>query len=74
MDVVSEAISKANKLRENFKPITVNKLIDLEYDLGTLLTIDTNDLNIKDLRYCMSLCFYIKFRVVHVSFRIILLP
>uniref|UniRef100_A0A1B6D477 Ribosome biogenesis regulatory protein n=1 Tax=Clastoptera arizonana TaxID=38151 RepID=A0A1B6D477_9HEMI len=50
MDVVSEAFLKAEKNREKFKPITVEKLIDLDYDLGTLLALDTNDLDTKQLR------------------------
>jgi len=48
MDIVSEALQKAAKNSEKFKPIHVEKLIELEYDLGTLLAIDTNDINLKD--------------------------
>ncbi|XP_057661094.1 ribosome biogenesis regulatory protein homolog [Diorhabda carinulata] len=39
MDELINSISPSEK----YKPITVNKLIDLNYDLGTLLAEDTND-------------------------------
>ncbi|PSN57155.1 Ribosome biogenesis regulatory protein [Blattella germanica] len=50
MDIVSQVLEKAAKAAENFKPIHVDKHLDLEYDIGTLLTIDSNDLNLKKLR------------------------
>ncbi|PSN57154.1 Ribosome biogenesis regulatory protein [Blattella germanica] len=50
MDIVSQVLEKAAKEAEKFKPIHVDKHLELEYDLGTLLTIDTNDLNSKKLR------------------------
>lgn len=34
---------------EKYKPITVNKLIDLNFDLGTLLAEDTNDFDTNSL-------------------------
>ena len=51
MDIVSQVLEKAAKEAEKFKPIHVDKHLELEYDLGTLLTIDTNDLNSKKLRF-----------------------
>lgn len=51
MDIVAEALEKSAKQNEKFKSITVEKLIDLEFDVGTLLASDRNDLNIKELRY-----------------------
>uniref|UniRef100_A0A1B6K3G3 Ribosome biogenesis regulatory protein n=1 Tax=Homalodisca liturata TaxID=320908 RepID=A0A1B6K3G3_9HEMI len=60
MDVVAEAIEKAAKNSDKYRSIQVEKLIELEYDLGTLLASDTNELNVKGIRsdkekYLMSL-------------------
>lgn len=37
--------SATNELK--YKSIAVNKLLDVEYDVGALLVLDTNDLNPK---------------------------
>ncbi|XP_054283870.1 ribosome biogenesis regulatory protein homolog [Macrosteles quadrilineatus] len=50
VDIVTEALEKAAKQHEKYKPITVDKLIELTYDLGTLLASDINDLDVKELR------------------------
>lgn len=50
MDVVAEALEKVARESEKFKTTHVDKLIDLEYDLGTLLASDKNDINVKELR------------------------
>lgn len=51
MDIVAEALEKSAKQNEKFKSINVEKLIDLEFDIGTLLATDRNDLNVKELRF-----------------------
>ncbi|KAJ8915972.1 hypothetical protein NQ315_016649 [Exocentrus adspersus] len=43
MDVVNEVLEKSAKEAEKYKPITVDKHLDLEYDLGTLLAVDNNE-------------------------------
>ncbi|KAK4874880.1 hypothetical protein RN001_014240 [Aquatica leii] len=48
MDVVSNIVEKS--LRDAEKSITVHKHLDLQYDLGTLLAVDTNSLDLKSLR------------------------
>ncbi|CAH0564551.1 unnamed protein product [Brassicogethes aeneus] len=50
MDVVSKVLMNSALEAQNYKSITVNKHIDLEYDLGTLLAVDTNDFDEKLLR------------------------
>ncbi|KAG8224844.1 hypothetical protein J437_LFUL005447 [Ladona fulva] len=50
MDIVAKVLEKAAKEAEKYKPITVNKPLDLEYDLGNLITVDKNDLDHKRLR------------------------
>ncbi|CAG9584572.1 unnamed protein product [Danaus chrysippus] len=47
MDIVNEILEKEQKKAEKYKPITVEKHLDVEYDLGTLLVYDTNDLDSK---------------------------
>lgn len=49
MDVVSNILDKSAKEAEKYKSIQVNKHLDLDYDLGTLLVGDNNDLDIKSL-------------------------
>lgn len=53
MDVVSKVLDKTAKLAENYKTTTVNKHLELDYDLGTLLAVDTNDFDMKLLRWVM---------------------
>ncbi|XP_046991645.1 ribosome biogenesis regulatory protein homolog [Schistocerca americana] len=50
MDVVSEVLQKAKKASEKFKPTDVEKHLELQFDIGTLLAVDTNEIDIKKLR------------------------
>lgn len=49
MDIVNEIFNKAKE--DSYKPITVQKHLDLNLDLGTLLASDINDLEDKSLRH-----------------------
>lgn len=51
MDIVNEILEKEQKRAEKYKPITVEKHLELDLDIGTLLSLDTNDLDTKKLRY-----------------------
>ncbi|KAL1497691.1 hypothetical protein ABEB36_008609 [Hypothenemus hampei] len=46
MDVVNEILGNSSKESNKYKPVTVKKHLELEYDLGTLLAVDPNDFNI----------------------------
>lgn len=50
MDIVSQVLETTAKQAELYKPITVKKHLDLEYDLGTMLATDTNDFDTELLR------------------------
>ncbi|KAJ9580203.1 hypothetical protein L9F63_004146 [Diploptera punctata] len=50
MEIVTEVLDKAAKEAEKFKPIHVEKHLELEFDLGTLLAVDANDLDLKKIR------------------------
>ncbi|XP_046404262.1 ribosome biogenesis regulatory protein homolog [Ischnura elegans] len=50
MDIVAKVLEKAAEEEKKFKPISVNKPLDLEYDVGNFITEDKNDLNEKELR------------------------
>lgn len=50
MDVVNEVLEKSAKEAEKYKPITVQKHLDLDYDLGTLLAVDNNEFDQQLLR------------------------
>lgn len=50
MDIVNEILDREQKKAEKYKPITVEKHLDVEFDIGTLLASDTNDLNLKVLQ------------------------
>ncbi|XP_050309946.1 ribosome biogenesis regulatory protein homolog [Anthonomus grandis grandis] len=50
MDVVNEILEKSAKEALKYKPITVEKHLELEYDLGTLLAVDMNDFDTTKLR------------------------
>ncbi|XP_026490922.2 ribosome biogenesis regulatory protein homolog [Vanessa tameamea] len=50
MDIVNEILEKEQKKAEKYKPITVEKHLELELDVGTLLAFDTNDLDTKLLK------------------------
>ncbi|KPJ08297.1 Ribosome biogenesis regulatory protein-like [Papilio machaon] len=47
MDIVNEILEREQKKAEKYKPITVEKHLDVEFDVGTLLASDTNDLDLK---------------------------
>ncbi|XP_023943215.2 ribosome biogenesis regulatory protein homolog [Bicyclus anynana] len=49
MDIVNEILEREQKKAEKYKPITVEKHLELDIDVGTLLATDTNDLDIKSL-------------------------
>jgi regulator of ribosome biosynthesis len=60
MDIVTKVLeAAAAKEADQFKTINVEKHLELEYDLGTLLAVDTNDLDIKKLRCVGYGCFRI---------------
>ena len=50
MDVVNDILQKAARESEKFKPITVEKHLDVEIDVGNLLSFDINEVNIVNLR------------------------
>nr|XP_004921974.1 ribosome biogenesis regulatory protein homolog [Bombyx mori] len=50
MDIVNEILEREQKKSDKYKPITVEKHLELEFDLGSLLASDTNDLDIKTLK------------------------
>ncbi|CAH1116056.1 unnamed protein product [Phaedon cochleariae] len=47
MDVVNKILENSALEAEKFKSISVEKNLELEYDLGTLLAIDNNDFDLK---------------------------
>lgn len=49
MDIVNEILEKEQKKAEKYKPVTVEKHLDVEFDIGTLLAFDSNDLDTKKL-------------------------
>jgi len=60
MDVVTKVLeAAAAKEADQFKSINVEKHLELEYDLGTLLAVDTNDLDIKKIRCVGYGCIWI---------------
>ncbi|XP_013199610.1 ribosome biogenesis regulatory protein homolog [Amyelois transitella] len=50
MEIVNEILEREQRKAEKYKPITVEKHLELEYDIGTLLASDTNDLDSKLLK------------------------
>lgn len=50
MDIVTQVLEKQAKELSSYKPITVEKHLELELDLGALLAIDKNDLDAKALK------------------------
>lgn len=64
MDLVSQVLERTTQEAEKYKPITVKKHLDLEYDLGTLLASDTNDFDTELMRWVLSIfiqCGYLCF-------------
>lgn len=45
MDVVTLILEKSSSKSSKFKSVTVNKLLDVECDVGSLLVVDTNELD-----------------------------
>lgn len=50
MNIVNEILEREQKKAEKYKPINVDKHLDVELDIGTLLALDTNDLDTKALK------------------------
>lgn len=50
MDVVSQVMQNSALEAEKYKSINVEKHLDLEYDLGSLLAEDHNDFDLKLLK------------------------
>lgn len=50
MDIVNEVLQRAAKDAEKFKPITVEKHLEVDFDVGNLLAFDTNELDLAKLR------------------------
>jgi regulator of ribosome biosynthesis len=60
MDVVTKVLEEAAKQAEQFKSIDVDKHLELEYDLGTLLAVDTNDLDLQRIRFVLYIGYVIE--------------
>lgn len=50
MDIVNEVLQKSEEEQKKYKPVKVDKHLELEFDLGTLLAIDENELNVNKLK------------------------
>ncbi|XP_053607086.1 ribosome biogenesis regulatory protein homolog [Plodia interpunctella] len=50
MEIVNEILEREQKKAEKYKSITVDKHLELDYDIGTLLASDSNDLDTKLLK------------------------
>lgn len=50
MDTFTTIIEKSSRKQESFKPITVEKPLDVEYDVGNLLVFDKNELDADRIR------------------------
>ncbi|XP_041978447.1 ribosome biogenesis regulatory protein homolog [Aricia agestis] len=50
MEIVNEILEREQKKAEKYKPITVEKHLELDLDIGTLLASDTNDLDSKNIK------------------------
>jgi len=54
MDIVTKVLkAAAAKEADQFQSINVEKHLELEYDLGTLLAVDTNDIDVKKIRFVL---------------------
>jgi regulator of ribosome biosynthesis len=60
MDVVTKVLEEAAKQAEQFKSIHVDKHLELECDLGTLLAVDTNDLDLQRIRFVLYVGYVIE--------------
>lgn len=63
MDIVQEVLRKEQETLGKFKPIAVEKHLEVENDLGLLLCSDSNELDEAQLRYV-----FMKSRFVAVYF------
>lgn len=50
MDIVKEVLEKQRRELEKYKPITVEKHLDCELDVGMMLITDPNDLEDNELK------------------------
>ncbi|KOC63149.1 Ribosome biogenesis regulatory protein like protein [Habropoda laboriosa] len=50
MDVVNSILEKSTQEKDTYKSIVVNKEVDVETDIGTLLALDYNAFDLKDFR------------------------
>ncbi|XP_004526203.1 ribosome biogenesis regulatory protein homolog [Ceratitis capitata] len=50
MDIVKEILEKQQRALEKYKPITVDKHLEVRLDIGSLLCTDPNDLEDKELK------------------------
>jgi hypothetical protein len=54
VDIVTKVLeAAAAKQADQIKSINVEKHLELDYDLGTLLAVDTNELHIKKIRFVL---------------------
>ena len=52
---VEELLQKAEEEEQkSFQKVKVDKPVELFYDLRHLLAVDTNEINVKDLRYSLT--------------------
>lgn len=51
MDIVKEVLEKQQRELEKYKPITVEKHLDCELDVGMMLLSDPNDLDDSEMKY-----------------------
>lgn len=51
MDIVKEVLEKQQRELEKYKPITVEKHLDCELDVGMMLLSDPNDLDESEMKY-----------------------
>lgn len=51
MDIVQEVLKREQEALSKFKPITVEKHLTVENDLGHLLCIDPNDLDDNQIKF-----------------------
>lgn len=50
MDIVNEILEREQQEQAKYKPITVEKLLEVQNDLGLLLCTDVNDLEEEKLK------------------------
>jgi regulator of ribosome biosynthesis len=65
MDIVTKVLEEAAKQAQQFKSINVEKHLELEYDLGTLLAVDSNDLDLKQIRFVLLSRLWLYLHVMH---------